>query len=168
MPHRLMASVAVLFTLLFSRYALRGRFECEELPQLQALLFGEIHLVARLHIESLIPHVDVGKGTIDTPFTNRVRIALRADSNFLFCDILSPYTSIRDEEPLISRKDLFYLEGLRSRSILIGIPSHLETPVKRPLALRSGSTLMPLKKSAYKLARSSKPAASAAVHQSCM
>ena len=51
-------------------------FNCQPLPQVQTLALGDKHLVAGLHTEGFIPSIDVGQSTIDTPFTEGMRIAL--------------------------------------------------------------------------------------------
>ena len=51
-------------------------FNCQQLPQVQTLALGDKHLVAGLHTEGFIPSIDVGQSTIDTPFTEGMRIAL--------------------------------------------------------------------------------------------
>ena len=101
----------------------------QALPQLQALLLRYIHLVTGLHIESLVPGIDMRQGPVDTPLTQSMRVALHTVAYFLFGDVLSPHTGIGDEEALFRRETVDRLERFGSRSVLESVEGYLQASV---------------------------------------
>ena len=51
---------------------------CRLLPKFQSLILRNEHLVARLHIEGLIPGIDMWQGSVDTPFARQNGLSLYA------------------------------------------------------------------------------------------
>lgn len=99
------------------------------LPETETLLLGEVHLVTGFHVECVIPGIDVGEGTIDTPLTQSVRITLHTVADLLLRDVLSPYACIGDEETLLGSEAVERLQLLGLLHILQGIEGNLQTSV---------------------------------------
>ena len=69
------------------------------------------------------------KGSVDTPTTQRMGVALRTITDLLLRDISCPDTGIGMEETLVGRQTVLLTQRLTLRGILIGSPSHLQTTV---------------------------------------
>ena len=69
------------------------------------------------------------KGSVDTPTTQRMGVALRTITNLLFRDITSPDTSISMEETLVGRQTVLLSQRLTLCSVLISSIGHLQTTV---------------------------------------
>ena len=70
------------------------------LPNHDTLLRSNVHGVARLNVERLIEGINILQGLIDTIDTQAVWIDLGQTNLLLGSYVLTPYTSIADEEAL--------------------------------------------------------------------
>ena len=71
-----------------------------QLPDQDTLLRSNVHGVTRLDVERLIEGINVLQRLVDTVHTQAVRVDLGQTDLLLGGDVLSPYTSISDEEAL--------------------------------------------------------------------
>ena len=78
---------------------------------------------------------------IHAPTSQGMRVTLRALTDLSFCDIISPDTSIRQEETLVCSKTVYDVKLLALRSILIGCKSHLQSTMIRKVLTQRQTTI---------------------------
>ena len=111
------------------------------LPEVQAVGLGNEELVALLDSESLVPGVDVRQGSVDTPLTERMRVALYPVTYLLVGNVLAPYTGISDKEALVGSKAVLDLEGLVGSSITIGVERYLQAAMVSQILAQCKATV---------------------------
>ena len=62
---------------------------------------SKIHLVAVFYAESLEEWLDVAERSVDSPFSERVRVSLGAEQDLFVADVSGPYISVGEIEPLV-------------------------------------------------------------------
>ena len=93
------------------------------------MVLGDKQFVAFFHTESLVPRIDVGQRTIHAPFAKCVWVGLCAVTNFLFGDVLSPNSSISQEETLVGRKAVDGLKVFFGLYVLESKETNLQSAV---------------------------------------
>jgi len=88
------------------------------LPDHDTLLRSNVHGVTRLDVESLIEGIDVLQRLIDTIDAQAVWVDLGQTNLLLRSDVLSPYTSVTDEEALCRCEAINLLDRLALELLL--------------------------------------------------
>src|SRR5215213_9747733 len=72
------------------------------LPDADPLLGRQVHLVARLDVERLVPGVDVADDSVDPIFGRAVRVGQEPLAKGALADLRAPALAVGDEEALVA------------------------------------------------------------------
>ena len=97
------------------------------LPKAEAVALGYEHFVGGLYAECFVPHIDMSEGTIDTVFSQRVRVALCAYTNLCLGDVVCPHTGISQEEALFGCEAIDGAKRIVAHGILQCVECHLQS-----------------------------------------
>ena len=91
------------------------------LPDVDALLFWQIHGVGFCDAVGFVPCVDVWHLAVHTPHAQLVWVALDAFADFLVADVLTPNVGLGEEETLLGSEAVDDGKGLLCELCLEGL-----------------------------------------------
>ena len=113
-------------TLCFSKYLLLSQYKHYViLPEVESLFFWYIHFVVFVYVECFVPCIDMWKGTVNSPFAERVGVALCAVAYLCLCDVACPHSCISEEETLVGGQTIDVREFSLFCCVFISIKSNL-------------------------------------------